>query len=175
MLSKGRYAERRDVLYKCFIRATRRYLWEMFEKDFDVSQMPFGRPSKLFQQNVKKFYEKHFRQFEDPTISRSIDKEDSICELLGVILTKNYSYSNRTNRYRAIATSFQAAYKKFSIVAYVRLFRTEYVCELFKILKDSGVIHKMIQAYPKLSESNDSYLRVLDSIVDFNKTNRLLK
>ena len=147
----------------------------MFEKDFDVSQMSFGRPSILFQQNVKKFYEIHFKQYADPSISRSTDKEDCICELLGVILTKNYSCPNRTNRYRKIASDFQAVYKKFSIVAYVKFLRAKYVSELFRILKDSGVIHNMIQAYPKLSESNDSYLRVLDNIIDFYKTNKLLK
>ena len=56
MFPKGKNAERRDVLYKNFIRATRRYLWEMFEKDFDVSLMPIGKPSDLYQQNVEKFY-----------------------------------------------------------------------------------------------------------------------
>ena len=38
MNPKGKFAERGDVLYKSFIRASRRYLWMMFEKEFDVSK-----------------------------------------------------------------------------------------------------------------------------------------
>ena len=50
---KGKNAERRDVLYKNFIRATRRYLWSMFEKEFDTSLMPIYKPSEVFKKNVK--------------------------------------------------------------------------------------------------------------------------
>ena len=52
---KGKNAERRDVLYKNFIRATRRYLWSLFEKEFDTSLMPIYKPSEIFKQNVKTF------------------------------------------------------------------------------------------------------------------------
>ena len=47
MFTKGVNAERRDVLYKSLIRATRRYLWTMFEKEFDTSLMPIYKPSEL--------------------------------------------------------------------------------------------------------------------------------
>ena len=175
MFSKGRYAERRDVLYKSFIRATRRYLWEMFEKDFDVSLMPYCKPSELYQQNVKKYYETHFKQYADPSISESAEKEEYICILLGIILTKSYSYPNKTEKFRRLISSFHSVYQKFSIPAYARFFKIEYVCELFEIMKSAGVIDNMIQAYPKLSESKDSYLRIYESIVDFKKSNELLK
>ena len=102
MLLKGKHAERKDKLYKCFIRATRRYLWEMFEKDFDVSLMPYGKPSEMYQQNVKKFYETHLKQYADPSISESANKEDYICILLGIILTKSYSYLNKTEQFRRL-------------------------------------------------------------------------
>ena len=118
MLLKGKHAERRDVLYKCFIRATRRYLWEMFEKDFDVSLMPYGKPSELYQQNVKRFYDIHLKQYADPSISESADKEDYICILLGIILTKSYSFSNKTEKFRRLIWSFNSIYQKFSTSAY---------------------------------------------------------
>ena len=60
MFVKGVNAERRDVLYKSFIRALRRYLWTMFDKDFDFSQNATSKTSAEYKQNVKIFYEKIF-------------------------------------------------------------------------------------------------------------------
>ena len=34
---KGLYSERRDILCKNFIRAIRRYLWELFTKEYDIT------------------------------------------------------------------------------------------------------------------------------------------
>ena len=147
----------------------------MFEKDFDVSLMPYDKPSELYQQNVKKFYEKYLKQYADPSISESVDKEDYICILLGIILTKSYSYPNKTEKFRRLIWSFNTIYQKFSIPAYQKFFKTEYVCELFEMMKKAGIIDNMIQAYPKLSESKDSYLRIYESIVNFKRINELLK
>ena len=46
--SKGKFAERYDVICKTLIRAVRRYLWELFEKQFDVSILSKGKPSDLY-------------------------------------------------------------------------------------------------------------------------------
>ena len=34
---RGKHAHRIDILFKSFIRWTRRYLWELFEKEYDIS------------------------------------------------------------------------------------------------------------------------------------------
>ena len=58
MFTKGVNAERRDVLYKSFIRATRRYLWTMFGNEFDISLIPLRKPSEIYKKNVRTFYQK---------------------------------------------------------------------------------------------------------------------
>ena len=45
---KGKFAERYDVICKTLIRSVRRYLWELFEKQFDVSILSKGKPSDLY-------------------------------------------------------------------------------------------------------------------------------
>ena len=63
MYPKGKNAERRDVLYKNFIRATRRYLWEMFEKDFKISSLKSLKNSEEYKSFVIQFYDKHFKMY----------------------------------------------------------------------------------------------------------------
>ena len=70
MFKRGKNAERYDVLNKNFIRAVRRYMWELFKKEFDTSLLQ-KKPSELYRQYVIKFYDKYFKEYESREISDS--------------------------------------------------------------------------------------------------------
>ena len=170
---KGMHSERKDVLYKSLIRAVRRYLWSMFEKEFDISKIPLPKPSELYKQFVKRFYQKHLQEYACQSIKESCDKEDSIWFVLGVVLSKIYTFPNKTNKWRYLIKIFESVHHSFSIINFKKLMKIEYVSELFKIISDSGIIEKTIVAYPKLSALKDSYLRVSKSIIEFNDKTEL--
>ena len=170
---KGIHSERKDVLYKSFIRAVRRYLWSMFVKEFDISKISLPKPSELYKQYVKEFYQKHLKEYASQSIKESWNKEDSIWLVLGVVLSKTYTFPNKTGKWRNLIKIFESVHHAFSIVNFKKLMKIEYVSELFKIINDSGIAEKTINAYPKLSVLKDSYLRVSKCIVEFNEKTEL--
>ena len=172
---KGKNAERRDVLYKNFIRATRRYLWSLFEKEFDTSLMPIYKPSELFKQNVKSFYEKYFKQFADNEITSNEESENEIWFIISTILTNKYSFPYKTDKDRKFMAQFESINQKFTKLSYERFLILSNISEVFDIFIKSGVVNQIIDAYPKLSESRDSYLKTAKSIVDFKTTKTLMK
>ena len=70
---------------------------------------------------------------------------------------------------------FESINQKFTKISYERFFILSNISESFNMLIESGVVNQMIDAYPKLSESRDNYLRTAQSIVDFKLTKTLMK
>ena len=175
MFVKGVNAERRDVLYKNFIRALRRYLWTMFDRDFDFSQNATSKTSAEFKQNVKIFYEKYFRPFANEEITSNDVIEEEVCFIISTILSKKYSFKYKSDKRQRFRSQFEKLNKAFSIDDYERFFFKNYVSDVFEMFVKSGVVDKMIEAYPKLSDSRDSYLRIAQSIVEFKTTKTLIK
>ena len=122
------------MLYKSFIRAVRRYLWSMFENEFDISKISQSKSSELYKQFVKEFYQKHLKEYACQSIKESCDKDDSIWFVLSVILSKSYSFPNKTEKWRKLIKIFESVYHTFSIVKFKKLMKIENVSELFKIL-----------------------------------------
>ena len=90
MNPKGKFAERGDVLYKSFIRASRRYLWVMFEKEFDVSKYRVKNSSIEYKRDVGEFYNKYFRD----NISNEANERihENVWFYLGTFLSNQYSF-----------------------------------------------------------------------------------
>ena len=175
MFSKGKYAERGDVVYKTFIRAVRRFLWTLFEQDFDVSLLKDNKNSDSFKLLTKKFYEKYFKQYVDFEIDTINVSEDEICFILSTLMTNKYSFAHKTDKHRKFISQFELIYHKFSKWSYQKFFDSEKISFVFKLLMDSGIVARLIKAYPKLSESNEVYLKVAKNIIDFKDTKTFLK
>ena len=170
MFKRGKYAERYDVLSKNFVRGVRRYLWELFEKEFDTSLLP-NKSSELYKQYVVKFYDKYFKQYGSREITESI-KWGNIYFILGLLLSNKYSFPNKSDKQRKLVTLFETVCNKYSKSDYHRFFRSENIWEMFLILLKSGFTDKMIEVYPNLSELKDSYLVVAKDIAYF-KNNKI--
>ena len=51
----------------------------------------------------------------------------------------------------------------------------DFVPEWFELLKNAGVIDRLLEAYPKLNASRDSYIKLVDWIIDYKQTPFLLR
>ena len=170
MFKRGKYAERYDVLSKNFIRGVRRYLWELFEKEFDTSLLQ-KNVSELYRQYVVKFYDKYFKQHASHEVSET-SNWDSIYFILGLLLSNKYSFPNKSNKQRKLISLFESVCHKYSKLVYQRFFLSENIWKMFLILLKSGFTDKMIDVYPNLSELKDSYLVVAKDIAYF-KDNKI--
>ena len=70
---------------------------------------------------------------------------------------------------------FESINKLFTKLSYERFFISNNISEVFNMFIKSGVVNQTLEAYPKLSESRDNYLRTAQSIVDFKLTKTLMK
>ena len=140
MSTKGVNSERRDVLYKSLMRATRRYLWNLFENEFDISQMPVNKPSEIYKQNVRSLYEKFFfRSFANDEIISNEEKEEDICFVIATILSNKYSFPNKTYKHRRFIAQFENVNHKFSKSAYEKFFRINNISNVFEMFLKSGI------------------------------------
>ena len=139
MFTKGVNAERRDVLYKSLIRATRRYLWAMFENEFDIFQIPANKPSDLYKQNVRSLYEKFFRSFTSDEIISNEEKEEEICFVIATILSNKYSFPNKTEKHRRFIAQFEDVYRKFSKSTYEKFLGINNISNVFEMFLKSGI------------------------------------
>ena len=174
MFKKGKNAERKDVTYKTFIRAVRRYLWTLFEKEFDVSKFKDRKTSEIFRQYVTRFYEKYFKQHLSTEIETNEEFDNEICVIISSMMTNKHSFPYKTDKHKKFINLFEEIYKRFCKFSYEKFFNLPKVVLVFKMLNESGVFSEMINAYPKLSESKEAYINVVKSIIEFRETKILI-
>ena len=90
-------------------------------------------------------------------------------------MTNKYSFPYKTDKDIKFMAQFESINQKFTKLSYERFLILSNISEVFDIFIKSGVVNQIIDAYPKLSESRDSYLKTAKSIVDFKTTKTLMK
>ena len=73
-------------------------------------------------------------------------------ELISVFMTPYYLIPKRGKLAKNISGQLKELLKKFSPKGYTRFFKQEGVCDFFKVLKISGFIRKMIEAYENMKK-----------------------
>ena len=91
MFNKGKYSERRDVLYKTLMRTVRRFLWEMFESEAELHTFCQKKRSNEFYDALKKFYEKHVKCRSVSCSLLTQEQEEEQIMYLGVLMTNSYN------------------------------------------------------------------------------------
>ena len=175
MNEKGKNAERRDVAYKTFLRSTRRYLWELFSKKYDIKKLNGRNRSLIFKEYVTDFYNEYFKSYVIGKLSFTESQEDNIKFLLSIILSEKNSFPSKTTHMRNLIILIKSWMKSFDSKNYTKFFSEEGVSDLFKIIFETGFIHRAIEVYPKLNSSRDSYLKVIENIMSFPETKTLLQ
>ena len=166
MTDKGKNAGRRDVLCKTFIRAVRRYMWTLFEKEVDVSQFKNNKTSEFYRQSVIKFYEKHFQKYSDLEIAPYKDV-GNIYFILALFLNTKYSFPYKSDKQRRFIIFFESICQKFSTCKYERFLMSNNISEIFALFLRSGFVDKVINAYPKLTKAKEMYLDTAKSMAEF--------
>ena len=118
---------------------------------------------------------KYFKPFANEKITSNDVIEEEVCFIISIILSNKYSFKYKSDKRQRFRSQFEKLNKAFSVNDYERFFFKSYISDVFEMFVKSGVVDKMIEAYPKLSDSRDSYLRIAQSIVEFKTTKTLIK
>ena len=82
---------------------------------------------------------------------------------------------NKTDSQRRFVLKFHAINQKFSRIAYENFFAKKTIREIFRVMEAIGITNDMIEAYPKLKDSKEMYLKISQSIQDFGTSHMLIK
>ena len=175
MTVKGSHAERRDVLYKTFVRSVRRYLSSTLEKEFASFKQEKKLTSALYKQLVIDFYNKYLKETATTKMNLSLKDQERLCFLLSILIANKVSFPSKTGEMARQINTFRLMLQKFSSKLYPQFFSIALVPELFSLLEASGIVDKLLLSHPNLNASKDSYLRVLNNIINFRENSRLLK
>lgn len=166
--SKGTYAERVDVVYKTLLRSIRRYLWEIFTQEHNPKEIKDrAKSSQTFKGMLTEFSSRYF-QSALQQVSESEDSEQLFLENLASFMTNKFWIPDNSFRIRKFRGLITANLKQYSAHKYCQLFNLEGCVEFFKVLETSGFAARIIDAYPKLAESRDSYLKVVSDIINIS-------
>ena len=175
MNDKGRNAERRDVAYKTFIRSVRRYLWEIFTKQFGKEFMKNDNWAQLYSDFVTQFYNEHFKPHVAVHMNMNAKEEENMIFILKILISDKYSFYTKSEALKRPTLLIKSLMKSFRSVEYKRFFMTWGVSELFRTMFETGFIDRIINAYPKLTTSKDSYEKIANNIANFKTTKNLLQ
>lgn len=171
---KAQYADRRDVVYKTLLRSVRRFLWDDFTAEIgDVAFSSKTRGCDIFQSHLSSFHKQNFK--DSPAIFENLQTEKEFLDCVSVFMTHHYLIPKRSTGSKKISLMLKKIVKKFSPKLYTKFFKLQGVSEFFKILKDSGYIYKIIDAYPNMKKCEDQYIKAVDSIINFSHSPELMK
>lgn len=162
-LHKGALSERKDVVYKTLMRGLRRYLWEDFVHVECVGLTITKISSKDYKDLITKFYNRHFRAYQDSS-------DEVYISLLSKFITNSLNLPNKTNNSMALSNLFKEVFKNFSLSVYSRFFSTKNVPEFFSLLIRSGVVDHVIQLYPKMRDSAETYKKAAETLANYSQT-----
>lgn len=94
--------------------------------------------------------------------------------MFSVLITCKYSFPHKSETQSKTIKLFKSMMKSFVTSQYAAFFEQDGVPELFEALSKSGLLGKIIEAYPKLSESKSMYTRAVESIINFKADPSLL-
>ena len=124
---------------------------------------------------VNEFFSEYFKSTYDELYDDNEMKRNEVIYLLSILLSDQYSFPSKTAKMRRYQIVVKSWMKVFNSSYYKRFFAINGVWELFSVLHNSGYISKIIDSYPKLSSSKDSYLKIAKNIINFDQSGTLLK
>ena len=113
--NKGKFAERYDVIRKNLFRVVRRYLWELFDKQFDVSVLPKINRQISTNKYVIELYDTRFRDYANEE-DMDNNEANQKCEfIVSIIISNKHSYSNKIVTQRNFISHFESIFKDIQI------------------------------------------------------------
>ena len=161
---KNKYSEVPEVLKKNLIRSLRRYITELYFSEYgDVR-----KASKFVQARkarVQMLYEKHFKSQTCSALSLSDDEELGVLHVLSMLTPEAISFRNDTKNYRNIKYNLNKLIKTFSKRIYRLVINVDGFKQLLILVKQSGHLVKIIEAYPILAKSKEAYEQAMENMI----------
>lgn len=111
---KGKFAERRDVLYKTLLRSTRRYLLEAFSNEFKSSKSS-KKTMDSFLASLDSYYSTYLKPLAECIPDYDESLENRIKKTLGMLITLKVCSKEDIKSQRKLIALFKKATKAFSI------------------------------------------------------------
>ena len=161
---RGKFSEYPEVLNKNYIRSLRRYLKEQY-KHF-ITQSTFNSYQVSKRNRLNSFYTNHLKNHSEYAQRVNESQELGILHILSILLQENISYRSDSKGFRTLKNNMNKMIKVYSR----RLFEPIIAIPEFKmftvILKEAGVLAKIIKSYPTLSKSKDAYEMIIENIIE---------
>ena len=160
---KGKYSECPEVLNKNFIRSLRRYLKEQYKSFCTQSTCMSSHVSK--RNKLNSFYTEHFKNHSLYAQTVIESEELGIMHILAVLLQESVNYRNDTKKFRTMKLTMNKMIKVYSRKLFAPIAALYEFKKFILILKEVGILAKMIKAYPTLSKSKDAYEMMIENII----------
>ena len=170
-IEKGKFAERSDVILKTLLRTMRRFLWQIFKAENEDKNF-IKKSSSEFNSAIVEFYKKHLEPFSDAVQGYNKAMEGRMVFYMSALMTNHYIYkSNESNDCKRVLSLMKKIMKTFSNSSYCRLFKIQNFKNVILLIKTSGLASQMIEAYPKLKQSQEAYENAIEFIMSCPNTN----
>ena len=161
---KNKYSEAPEVLKKNLIRSLRRYLTQLYTTDYNHLRKP-NKSVAARKMRVQTFYEKHIKSQTCSALGLSDDEELGVLHVLSMFTPEGISFRNDTKNYRNIKYNLNKLIKTYSKRIYRLVITVDGFKHLLDLVKQSGHMEKMIEAYPILAKSKEAYEHTMESMI----------
>ena len=161
--TKGKYSEMPWVLHKNLMRSLKRYLKEQFK--FFCTELPCKSKNFIKRSRINLFYNEHLKNHSLYAKKMNESEELGVLHILSSFLQQKVNYRNDTKEFKLFKTRLNKMTKMYSHI----LFDSITVIPEFKmfavILKESGVLDKMINLYPILAKCKHAHEMAVEKII----------
>lgn len=178
-VQKATFADRRDVVYKCLVKAVRTTLLEQFKAH--TNGCTFSSSTKgcrLFQQKVVDFLKEnpHFGNCVNLVYGEGEENYQRFWTIFAVFLENGYYYPGKSPEIKKAALALRkcTSSSSFTIPSYTKLFSFACIQEFFRYLSESGFIENLLLTRGNMEKSSQRYRQAVESIIKFGQCPRLM-
>ena len=114
---------------------------------------------------VRKFFEKHFKPYNYSALDIKDDDELGVLHVLSIFTPEGISFRDDTKNYRSVKYNLNKLMKAYSRKLYQCVISVDGFGQLLDLVKQTGHMQKMIEAYPVLAKSKQAYENAMENMI----------
>ena len=162
--TKGKYSEMPSVLNKNFMRSLKRYLQEQFK--LFSTKSPCTSNYATIRSRVSSFYSEHLKNHSLYAQKINESEQLGILHILSSFLQENVCYRKDKKEFRIFKKKLNKVIKVYSRKLFDSITTLPEFKKFTVILKEAGVLAKMINFYPTLAKCKDAYEMTVEKIIE---------
>ena len=160
---KGQYSEIPEVLNKNLIRSIRRYLNELYGPyNSKLSDSKFNEKKIM---SVESFYEIHMKSQSQQASDLSKDDELKVLHFISVFLRLKTTININCSKHKNLSTNLNKLMKTYQSKIFRSIKSMQGFKQLLTIMREAGMIARMLESYPSLAKCKDSYEAQITSLI----------